>query len=95
MYPSQRKYLLSTLGVVDPQDNQMIIFHVNMSDNPPLPSFVAFQIPVSIRNATVQRCIIYKGASTYEMADSVWKQFGSPNLSPPTITLHVLNGHPS
>jgi len=38
---------------VDPQDDEMIVLHVDKSDNPPLPSSIAFQIQISIRNTTV------------------------------------------
>lgn len=95
MWPSPKKYLLSTLGAVDPHDDRVIIFDVDKSEHLPLPSSVAFQISVSIRNAIVQQCIIDEGASTYVMAASVWKQVGSPDLSPSTITLCAWDGHPS
>lgn len=36
------------MGVVDNQDDQMIVFHVEKLENPPLPSSVAFQVPISI-----------------------------------------------
>jgi len=54
MCPSKWKALLSSLGVMDPQDNQMIFFHAEKSKNPPLPSSISFQILISIRNAIVQ-----------------------------------------
>ena len=41
--PSQKKALLSTLGAVDPADDQMILFDATQSDHPPLPPSVAFQ----------------------------------------------------
>lgn len=47
--PSQQKYLLSSLGIVDPLDDRLIIFDVDKVEHPPLPSFVDFQIPVSIK----------------------------------------------
>lgn len=95
MFPSQLKSLLSTLGVLDRQDDQMIFFHVEKSKNPPIPSSISFQIPISIRNAIVQGCIIHEGASTYVMVANVWKKIGYTNLSPSTITLRAWDGHPS
>ena len=72
---------------VDPSDDCLIIFDVDRSEHLPLPSSVAFQIPVKIWNANVSRCIIDKGASTYVMSASVWKQLRSLELAPSTITL--------
>jgi len=80
---------------MDPQDDQMIVFHVDKSKNPPLSSFIGFQIPVSIRNSIVQQCIIDEGASTYVMAASDWKKLGSPDLPLSTITLCAWDGHNS
>lgn len=93
--PSQKKALLSTMGTVDPADDQMIVFDAHQSEHPPLPASVAFQIPVKIRNANVSRCIIDEGASTCVMSASVWKQLGSPELAPSTITLRAWDDHAS
>ena len=70
-YPSQRKSFISTLGVVNTTDTELITFD---SDNgkPCLPAQVAFQIPVNIWNTTVYRCIIDEGASTCIMSKHVW-----------------------
>ena len=77
------------MGVVDPADDQFIIFDARQSEHPPLPASIAFQIPVKIRNANVAWCIIDEGASTYVMFSSVWKQLGAPELAPSTITLRA------
>jgi len=60
---TQRRSLLSALGVVDPVDTRLITFDLDRRE-PRLPALVAFQIPVKIRNITVHRCIIDEGAST-------------------------------
>ena len=83
------------MGTIDPFDNRLILFDVDRLENPPLPASVTFQIPVKIRNANISRCIIDEGASTYAMFASVWKQLGSPELDPSTITLRVWDGHAS
>ena len=83
------------MGVVDPADDQLIIFYAHQSEHPPLPASVAFQIPVKIRNANVSRCIIDEGESTYVMSASIWKQLISLELAPSTITLQAWNGHAS
>ena len=46
--PSQKKALLFDVGIVDPADDQMIVFDATQSDHPPLPPSIAFQIPVKI-----------------------------------------------
>lgn len=94
-FPFQNKSLLYSFGVVDPKDDQMIVFHVDKLENPMLPSSVVFQILVSIRNATIQRCIIDKGASTCMMDANVWKKIGCSYLSASTNTLWAWDGHPS
>ena len=43
-FPSQKKALLSAMGAID----QLIVFDARQSDHPPLPAYVAFQIPVKI-----------------------------------------------
>jgi hypothetical protein len=70
-YPSQRKSLLSSLGVVDPANMQLITFDSD-SREPRLPTQVTFQIPVKVWNTTVYRCIIDEGASTCIMSKHVW-----------------------
>lgn len=88
-YPSQKKALLTTLGVVGPFDNHLIFFPVYTSKHPPLLSSIAFQIPVPICNATISQCIIDKAASTCVMYVAILKQIKSPEFSPSTITLRA------
>jgi hypothetical protein len=45
--PTQRKSLLSALGVVDPTDTWLITFDLD-SGEPHLPALVSFQIPIKI-----------------------------------------------
>ena len=61
------------MGVVDPLDDLLIVFDIENSKHPPLPTSVAFQIPFKIRNAKVSHCIIDEGAFTYVMSALVWK----------------------
>jgi hypothetical protein len=91
--PTQRKSLLSALGAVDPVDTRLITFDLD-SCEPRLPTVVAIQIPVKIRNITIHRCIIDEGASTCIMSKIVWKKLGSPELIPSTITLRAYDGRP-
>jgi hypothetical protein len=55
---------------------------------------VAFQIPVKIQNIIFHLCIIDEGASTCIMSKTVWKQIGSPEIIPSTITLRAYDGQP-
>jgi len=93
--PSQKKYLLTALGAVDPLEDHLIVFPVDASEHPPLPPSVAFQILVWVCNAIISRCIINEGASTYVMSATIWKNLKSPKLSPSTITLSTWDSHPS
>jgi hypothetical protein len=68
--PTQRKSLLSTLGVVNPADTRLITFDLD-SGEPRLPALVAFQIPVKIQNITIHRCIIDEGTSTCIMSKTI------------------------
>jgi len=79
---------------MDTFDDRLILYDIDKVENSPLPSSVAFQISISIKNATVQRCIIDRGSPTHVIVNSVWKQHGSTNLSPSTISLHSWDGHP-
>ena len=45
---SQNKALLSSMGIVDPIEDQLIVFDTHQSEHPPLPTSIAFQIPVKI-----------------------------------------------
>jgi hypothetical protein len=91
--PTQRKSLLSTLGVADPTDTRLITFDLDCGE-PCLPTLVGFQILVNIQNIIVHRCIIDEGASTYIMSKLVWNKIGSPKLIPLAITLRVNDGRP-
>ena len=69
--PSQRKTLLSAIGAIDPNDSSLMAFDLAQPE-PHLPSTLAFQVSVSIRNFVVHRCIIDEGASTCVMPTSIW-----------------------
>ena len=61
---------------------------------PRLPSMVTFQIPVSVQNITIHRCVIDDGASTCIMSKNVWQKLGAPELKPFVITLRAYDGRP-
>ena len=89
--PSQRKNLLSTIGAIDPTDSQLMAFDLDQSE-PRLPSTLAFQVSVSIRNFVVHRCIIDEGASTCVMPTSIWQKMGSPPLQQSSTALRAYDG---
>ena len=68
-----------------------MIFNLDNAE-PGLPSSVAFQIPVVIKNLIIHRCIINEGASTCIMSTLVKWRLGSPELTPSTITLRAYDG---
>ena len=76
-YPSQWKYILSTFGTMDHSNNHMILFYVDKLEHPHLPSFIPFQLLVSIKIAIVQWCIIDEDTFTYVMFTSVWNNLVS------------------
>ena len=92
--PTQRKALLASLGSVDPSDSRLITFDLDQGE-PRIPSTISFQIPVSIQNLVMHRCIINEGASTCIMSTLVWQKLGSPILQLSTTTLHAYDGHPT
>ena len=57
MCPTQWNALLATLGAVDPSNSKLITFDMENGE-PWMPSTIAFQIPVSIRNLVMHRCIV-------------------------------------
>ena len=77
--PMQWKSLLATLGAIDPSDSKLITFDMENGE-PHMPSTISFQIPVSIQNLVVHRCIVDEGASTCIMSTLLWQKLGSPIL---------------
>ena len=52
--PLQRKALLSTLGFVKPSYSRLITFDLDQGE-PQMPSFVAFQVPVTVQSLVIHR----------------------------------------
>ena len=93
-FPMQWKALLTTLGAVDPSDSKLIKFDMENGE-PRMPSTIAFQILVSIRNLVVHQCIVNEGASMCVMSTLVLQKLGSPILQPSSTTLWDYDGHPT
>lgn len=83
----------STHSFTHPSINPSYLSHQSHSSS--LPSSVTFQLPVTIKNITVNQCIIDEGESTCVMSAHVWKWLGSTELVPSTITLRAYDGCPS
>ena len=60
-----------------------------------MPSTISFQIPMSIQNLVVHRCIVDEGASTCVMSTLVWQKLGSPIRQPSSTTLQAYDVHPT
>ena len=78
--PSQRRDLLSTLGVNDDHSSFVIKFETT-GLQPHFPYYVSLLIHVECLNMTIKRTVIDEGAATYVMYVSCWKGLGSPKLS--------------
>lgn len=86
--------MLYALGAIDPSNARLITFNIDNAEMR-LPPSIAFQIPVTVKNVVIHRCIINEGASTCVMSIDVWKKLGSPELVPSMITLRSYDGRPS
>ena len=92
--PIQWKSLLVALGEVDPSESKLITFDMKNGE-PHMPSTITFQIPVSIWNLVVHRCIVDEGASMCVMSTLFWQKLGSPILQLSSTTLWAYDGHPT
>ena len=77
---SQRKALLSALGVNDDSSSSVIKFET-MWLQPRLPYYVSLLIHVECLNKTIKRIVIDERADTSMMSFACWKGLGSPELS--------------
>jgi hypothetical protein len=78
--PSQHRILLSAIGVMDPEESNMITFNLDYFKER-LPHHLAFQIQILVGGKNIHRTILDEGASTYVMSLSCWKSLISPKLS--------------
>ena len=82
------------LGVVNPSYSQLITFDLDQGETQ-MPSFIAFQILVTIQNLVIHRCIIDEGESTCFMLNLFWNKFGSPTLQTSSTALRAYDVHVS
>ena len=88
---SQRKALLSALGVNDGNSFSIIKFKT-VGLQPHLPYYVSLLSHVECLNKTVKCTMIDKGAATSVMSLACWKGLGSPELSKSATMLTVFDG---
>ena len=90
--PSQRKALLSTLGIGDDISPSVIKFETR-GIYPRLPYYVSLLIHVECLNMTIKRTVIDEGAAASVMSLSCWKGLGSPKLSKLVTMLRSMGDH--
>ena len=89
--PSQRKDLLSTLGVNGDDSSSMIKFETE-GHQPHLPYYLSLLVNVECLNMTMKHTVIDKGAATSVMSLTCWKGLGSPELSKSATMLNAFDG---
>ena len=92
-FPTQQKALLSSIGMIDPNDTGLITFDLEQLTSK-LPSHVTFQIKVLSHEVHIFQTVIDEGASTCVMCLGCWKGLGSPTLKPSNKVLKSFYGHP-
>ena len=91
---SQRKALLSALGVNDDDSSSVIKFET-VGLQPCLPYYVSLFIHVECLNMIVKHTMIDEGAANSMMYLSCWKGLGSPELSKSATMLTAFDGRSS
>src|SRR5713226_3399111 len=89
--PSQRKALLSALGVNDDNSSSVIKFETT-GLQPHLPYYVSLLIHVECLNMTVKCIVIDECIADSMMSLSCWQGLGSPNLSKSSTMLTMFDG---
>ena len=89
--PSQRKALLSTLGVNDDDSSSMIKFET-AGHQPRLAYYVSLLVHVECLGMTIKCTVIDEGAAASVMSLSCWKGLGSPELSKSATMLTSFDG---
>jgi hypothetical protein len=89
--PSQRRMLLDSIGVVDPESSNHIMFNLeNYASR--LSHQLVFQVDVVVHNQQIHRTILDEGASTCVMSLACWKGLKSPALNKSPTMLRTFDG---
>jgi hypothetical protein len=89
--PSQRRMLLATIGAVDPESSNHIMFNLDNYASR-LSHQLAFQVDVVVHNQQIHRTILDEGASTCVMSLACWKGLKSPALNKSPMMLRAFDG---
>ena len=89
--PSQRKALLSALGV-NGDDSSSVIKFETAGHQPRLPYYVSLLVHVECLNMIVKCTVIDEGDVAYVISLSCWKGLGSPELSKSATMLTAFDG---
>jgi hypothetical protein len=90
-YPSQRRMLLATIGAIDPNSSNHIMFNLDNYTSR-LSHQLAFQVDIVAHNQQIHRTILDEGASTRVMSLDCWKGLKSPALNKSPMMLHAFDG---
>ena len=89
--PTQCKNMLTTLGALAPDNNNLIHFNVENYKSR-LPHQLTFQIITKLVGKKVFRIVLDEGASTLVLSLSCWKAIGSPESVTSPMTLKSFDG---
>jgi hypothetical protein len=90
--PSQHRTLLSTIGDMDPEASNMIMFNMDCFKTR-LSHHLAFQIQAIVGEKKIHHTVLDEGASTCVMSMSCWRAIGSPKLTQSPTTLKAFDGN--
>ena len=88
---AQRKLLLSSLGAIDPQYYNLMVFDLENFTSQ-LPHQMVFHIPVLVKNRRCFHTVIDERASTCIMSLNYWKSLGSSTLNQSLTILKDFDG---
>jgi hypothetical protein len=91
-FPMQWKYLLSSIGGVDPSKLSLMTF-VSFQVTPRLSHHVSFQVIVQSMGKNIYRTMVDGGASTWIICISCWKSLDSPKLYMSVTLLKEFDGN--
>jgi len=89
--PAQRRTLLSTLGAIEPETSNHLMFNLE-NFKTRLSHQLAFQIHTSISGKTIHRIVLDEGGSTSIMSLSCRRAIGSPEVRQSPTTLRAFDG---
>jgi hypothetical protein len=89
--PSQRRTLLTSIGIVGLESSNHIMFNLE-NYAPQLSHQLAFQFDVVVHNQQIHRTILDEGTSNCVMSLACWKGLKSPALNKSPMMLPAFDG---